>query len=1012
MQELFINIRKSLSEDVEFVLPEHKLLYDKEKSQIYITLFQEKLKPIRWGSKKDDLHSTIERIIYKLKSNEKFSMFNMEDSSKCRILFEIVTDIQECNIRNLTTLKFSKDRFEPGITGLKYTYNGIVRYFMPTDAIVNSIMSVNQLLNHLSKQCGISKRTNKISERVHLMRYEEIEYFHILSSAFVTYNDEVIELERGIPNIEFNRDIVKNSMLKSVDWLVENMNEDGSFLYYYDPCKNTIIDDQHPNMINPLYNNILRHSGGTITLLRAYEHTKNEIYLKSAKKSLDFLISTFQEHTYKNDYACYPFFNKKSKLGGAGTGLVALMHYYLHTKDLYYKKYMDGLVRHILSRVDKDGEMIGYYIHPKFNDGKAIINPDDDTKKELFSFYYPGEALLGLALYYRYMENIDEELKSDIATKSMQALDFLIYTRPIKYDYLFTSLPADAWLMQAIEEWVKVDGFKNDDYIKFVYDDTQKMFDQMYTKDNTPNAIKDYIGGFFYNYGDQVYHDASRCEGVVSAYYLAKYLGDENKANEILERMLLSAKGLMKTWHTPQSSYAHIEPKRAMNSFRFKLTRSWVRVDSVQHAACFFARLVYAMDDNLIIPTKKYEIVDTLDTAGYSTVYLVKDQNQNFFAMKRITESRYLRLIENEIKFSKMVNQINSIKFIEFIKNEDGISLIFDYAKDLNLKKYVETNGRISLDEGYNFLSQMLKALEFMENNNVLHLDLKPANILLDNGRYNLADWGNATSGKVIKTIHLKANPIYIAPEFYFGERTISSEIYSLGCSLYFLLTGKHIYNNRNRHSLARKIYTSLYIQADLSSIKSNKMKYLLSQMLQKDSSKRITLDELKEQLKRNENDFINLEFGKVKNNEIDFADDEKLFNKIVEDNVPFVLNEKGREYIRDEKYQEAYEMFYKGANLGYANAQLNLALMYYVPKYEMIDLKKAFLWLEKASENEYDKAQYYMGIFYEKGFYVEKDFDKAIFWFKKSARNAYRKAYNKLREYNINLTLDIDNIL
>ena len=52
------------------------------------------------------------------------------------------------------------------------------------------------------------------------------------------------------------------------------------------------------------------------------------------------------------------------------------------------------------------------------------------------------------------------------------------------------------------------------------------------------------------------------------------------------------------------------------------------------------------------------------------------------------------------------------------------------------------------------------------------------------------------------------------------------------------------------------------------------------------------------------------------------------------------------------------------------------------------------------------------MGIFYEKGFYVEKDFDKAIFWFKKSARNAYRKAYNKLREYNINLTLDIDNIL
>ena len=79
MKELFINIRKSLSKDIGFVLPENDISFDKEKSQVYITLFQEKLKPIRWGSKKNDLQSTIERIIYKLKSNERFQMFNVED---------------------------------------------------------------------------------------------------------------------------------------------------------------------------------------------------------------------------------------------------------------------------------------------------------------------------------------------------------------------------------------------------------------------------------------------------------------------------------------------------------------------------------------------------------------------------------------------------------------------------------------------------------------------------------------------------------------------------------------------------------------------------------------------------------------------------------------------------------------------------------------------------------------------------------------------------------------------
>ena len=58
-----------------------------------------------------------------------------------------------------------------------------------------------------------------------------------------------------------------------------------------------------------------------------------------------------------------------------------------------------------------------------------------------------------------------------------------------------------------------------------------------------------------------------------------------------MNNMLLSAKGLMKTFNSEESCYSHIEPHRALNSFRFKLTRQWVRVDSVQHASCFFARL-------------------------------------------------------------------------------------------------------------------------------------------------------------------------------------------------------------------------------------------------------------------------------------------------------------------------------------------------------------------------------------------------------------------------------------
>jgi len=600
---LLKSIRESLILCTPFILPTTlKMSFSPQISQVYITLFQDGNKSIRWGSKKDTLEETIQRIITKLRQNQNFYNFNLADSKSCRIMFEIVTQEYPCNIRNLTTMRMkSRNRYETGVNGFIYTYEGIKRFFMPTDGYVKSIMSVNQLLNYLSKQCGVAKRTNKISERVHLMRREPIEYTFIESNAYITYKDEVLELERGYPKreLELSKTSLQDKTLKSVDWLVKNMNSDGSFLYYYDPYLNTIVDDMHPNMLNPLYNNILRHSGGTVTLLRAYELSGNKLYLEKAKDSIDFLLSTFREHKYKENYACYPFFNNKSKLGGAGIGLVSIMHYYIKTGDECYRKEIDGLVRHILSRVDEDGEMLGYYIHPKFKGGKPLLNPDDEIKKELFSFYYPGEALLGLALYYHHIKDGDENLKLEVKEKSEKALDFLVDVRPIKYDYLFDTLPADAWLMQAIEEWVKVDGLKKDNYIDFVFTDTKTMFDLMYKDENTTKNTKDYIGGFYYEYGDHVYHDASRNEGVVSAYYLAKYLKDEKKADWIMEHMLLSAKGLMKTFHCEESVYPHIDQQKALHSFRFKLTRQWVRVDSVQHAVCFFARLLPIMKEEL-----------------------------------------------------------------------------------------------------------------------------------------------------------------------------------------------------------------------------------------------------------------------------------------------------------------------------------------------------------------------------------------------------------------------------
>ena len=573
-----------------------KFSFDPRISQVYITLFQQGTTPLRWGSRRTTLAAALARVIQKLRSLGRFADFSVEDPGSCRIMFEVVTEERPCDPKRLTTAELNENRIEPGIHGLRFTWNGRLYYFMPTDAVTHSLMTVKQILNFLARRTGIANKTNRISKRADMVRALITDCRLIRSFACISYKDRALPLYRGYPMpVAINRDIIRDCIITGTDWVLNNMKPNGQFLYYYDGATGSEKDFQHPTMTDPPYYNILRHSGGTLTLLRAYELTGNRKYLEGAAQSIDFFLTVFREHAYLGHYACYPFFNRKSKLGGAGIGLTALVHYARLSGDHRHRTYIDGLVYHILSRVSETGEMIGYFIHPLFNDGREIIDPDEETKRHLFSFYYPGEALLGLVLYLKYIPDIDSGLRRLILTKSRKALDFLIHDRPGKYHSLFTPLPADSWLMQAIEEWTGIEGVADQSAIDFVYNDAQAMIDHMYQEHDSPYF--DYAGAFYYRYGEHAYPDGARCEGLMAACCLAKRLNNEKLAAHLMKYLRKAAKNLMYTYNTPESCYAHSNPEKSISSFRFKMTRQWMRVDSAQHAVCFFARLYGVWND-------------------------------------------------------------------------------------------------------------------------------------------------------------------------------------------------------------------------------------------------------------------------------------------------------------------------------------------------------------------------------------------------------------------------------
>lgn len=560
----------------------------------YITLFQEHTAPIRWGSRKKDLAATIDRNLEKIRENKSFEKFNVADENKCRIMLEFVSEKKPVKYVDLQQTKFNENRFEIGVNGLELKQGNLSWYYMPTDAVLQSHLGLSAVVKALLRKSPIAKLTTIVSERIRILKTSgEYELFLLKSRAFVTYKDGCVPLYRGnILYPEFSYETLLDQFIKTSDWLVDTMYDDGRFLYYYDAATDSRKDHEHPSRKEDnLYYNDLRHCGGAITLIKTYLQTKDKKYLDAAKRAIDWTTTIVREHDVNGQTAMYAHYNNKGKLGGTGLALIMMMQYRTVTGDKSYDKYIKGFARHLISRITESGEMLGYYIHPSYQDGKPLITMSEQERKETFSFYYPGEALFGLALFVKDFED-DTELVDEVKTNCHRALDWIVNERPKIYGEQFTALPSDAWLMQAIDTWVDIDGFKKDDYINFVLTDANTMVEKMYTEDDSPYL--DYDGGFYYNYGDHYFPDGARSEGLISGYYLARRLGKDALADGLLAACKKAAKSQFSLFNCEECTYAHPNPQKSFRSIRFKATRQWVRVDSIQHVACFFIRLYWA----------------------------------------------------------------------------------------------------------------------------------------------------------------------------------------------------------------------------------------------------------------------------------------------------------------------------------------------------------------------------------------------------------------------------------
>ncbi len=197
-----------------------------------------------------------------------------------------------------------------------------------------------------------------------------------------------------------------------------------------------------------------------------------------------------------------------------------------------------------------------------------------------------------------------------------------------------------------------------------------------------------------------------------------------------------------------------------------------------------------------------YELLDELGTGAMGAVFRARQLSLNKivalklllpkFARDRVYAERFMR----EARAAARLNHPNIILPFD-VGCDDGYHWIaMEFVPGINAREKIDQDGPMEVKAAVRICVEVIKALGFAWKHSIIHRDVKPANIMLcDDGRVKLGDLGLArvdTGGELTQVGKCIGTPFYMAPEQAIDNRKIDSrcDIYSLGASLYHMVTG------------------------------------------------------------------------------------------------------------------------------------------------------------------------------------------------------------------------------
>ncbi|CAN1849916.1 Serine/threonine-protein kinase ATG1c [Linum perenne] len=224
-------------------------------------------------------------------------------------------------------------------------------------------------------------------------------------------------------------------------------------------------------------------------------------------------------------------------------------------------------------------------------------------------------------------------------------------------------------------------------------------------------------------------------------------------------------------------------------------------------------------------------------------------------AIKEIVTGRLNKKLQDslmsEIFILKRINHPNIICLHDIIEVPGRIHIVLEYCKGGDLSMYIQRHGRVPEALAKHFMQQLAAGLQVLRDNNLIHRDLKPQNLLLttndNNAVLKIADFGFARSLQprgLAET--LCGSPLYMAPEIMQLQKyDAKADLWSVGAILFQLVTAKTPFTGSNQIQLLQNIMKSTDLQFppnvnDLSA----ECRDLCQKLLRRNPVERLTFDE------------------------------------------------------------------------------------------------------------------------------------------------------------------------